>query len=199
METTIPTEEADPVMRRHTFLVLAPLMTAITVVLGLMPPIPMPFGVPITLQTLGVMLAGLVLGAAGGSLSQVILLLLVAVGAPVLAGGRGGLAVFAGPTAGYLIGWVPGALVAGLIAGKGALTLPRALVAALVGGVGVVYLFGVPWTAFNVQIPLGVAAKGALVYIPLDLIKAVAAAAIALPVRRAVLNAGLLPQSERHG
>ncbi|HLO03140.1 MAG TPA: biotin transporter BioY [Symbiobacteriaceae bacterium] len=182
-------------MRRYSLLVLAPLMTAITVVLGLMPPIPMPFGVPITLQTLGVMLAGLVLGAAGGGLSQVLLLLLVAVGAPVLAGGKGGLAVFAGPTAGYLIGWAPAALVTGLIAGKGALTLPRALIAAVIGGVGVVYLFGIPWTAWNVQIPLWVAAKGALVFVPLDLVKAVAAAAIALPVRRAVAAAGLLPSS----
>lgn len=185
-------------MRRYSLLVLAPLMTAITVVLGMMPPIPMPFGVPITLQTLGVMLAGLVLGAAGGGLSQVLIILLVAVGAPVLSGGRGGLAVFAGPTAGYLIGWAPAALVTGLIAGWGRLGLPRAVIAAVVGGVGVVYLFGIPWTAFSVDIPLLVAAKGALAFIPLDLVKAVAAALIALPIRRAVAAAGLLPvQSNR--
>lgn len=182
-------------MRRYSLLVLAPLMTAITVVLGLMPPIPMPFGVPITLQTLGVMLAGLILGAAGGGLSQALLILLVAVGAPVLAGGRGGLAVFAGPTAGYLIGWAPAALVTGLIAGREGLSLPRALIAAVVGGVGVVYLFGIPWTAWNVHIPLLVAAKGALLFVPLDLIKAVAAAVIALPVRRAVAAAGLTSTS----
>lgn len=180
-------------MRRYSLLVLAPLMTAITVVLGMMPPIPMPFGVPITLQTLGVMLSGLVLGAAGGGLSQVLIVLLVAVGAPILSGGRGGLAVFAGPTAGYLIGWVPAALVTGLIAGRRSLGLPRALLAAVIGGVGVVYLFGIPWTAWIAQVPLWAAAKGALVFVPLDLIKAVGAALLALPIRRAVAAAGLLP------
>lgn len=182
-------------MRRYSMLVLAPLMTAITVVLGLMPPIPTPFGVPITLQTLGLMLAGLILGAAGGGLSQVLIVLLVAVGAPVLSGGRGGLAVFAGPTAGYLIGWAPAALVTGLIAGRGGLSLPRALIAAVIGGVGVVYLFGIPWTAWNVQIPLLAAADGALIFLPLDLVKAVAAALLALPIRRAVASAGLLPSA----
>lgn len=180
-------------MRR--LILLAPLMSAITVVLGLLPPIPMPFGVPITVQTLGVMLSGLLLGAVGGSLSQVLILLLVAVGAPILSGGRGGLAVFAGPTAGYLVGWVPGALVAGLIAGRGALSLPRALLASLLGGVLIIYLFGIPWTAFVAQIPLMVAAKGALAFIPLDLVKAAAAAVIALPIRRALMAAGLLQGS----
>lgn len=70
-------------------------------------------GVPITLQSLGVMLAGAVLGARRGSLAVLVVIALVAVGLPVLAGGRGGLGVFAGPTVGFLIGWLPAAAVIG--------------------------------------------------------------------------------------
>src|SRR5450631_4516559 len=65
--------------------------------------------VPITLQTLGVMLAGSILGWKRGSLSVIVLLVLVGAGLPLLSGGRGGLAVFFGPSAGYLFGWVFGA------------------------------------------------------------------------------------------
>jgi len=78
------------------------LFAAITAVLGLVPAIQVG-PVPITAQTLGVMLAGSILGARRGFLSQLLFLVLVAIGLPLLASGTGGLAVFAGPTAGYLI------------------------------------------------------------------------------------------------
>ena len=73
--------------------------------LGLVPAFTPPgFAVPITAQSLGVMLAGSILGARRGALSLVLLLVLVAVGLPLLAGGRGGLGVFAGPSVGFLLG-----------------------------------------------------------------------------------------------
>ena len=64
--------------------------------LGLIPKFDLPFtaGVPITAQTLGVMLAGLVLGGRKGALAVLLFLFVVALGAPVLSGGRGGLGVF---------------------------------------------------------------------------------------------------------
>ena len=66
-------------------------------VLGLIPPIALSITpVPITLQSLGVMLAGGLLGSRLGALSQLVFLLIVGVGAPLLAGGRGGLGVFLG-------------------------------------------------------------------------------------------------------
>ena len=74
------------------------LFAAITAVLGLVPAIQVG-PVPITAQTLGVMLAGAILGARRGFLSQLLFLVLVAIGLPLLASGAGGLAVFAGPTA----------------------------------------------------------------------------------------------------
>jgi biotin transport system substrate-specific component len=87
------------------------IFTGIIAVLGLVPALPIPgMPVPITLQTLGVMLAGAVLGARKGGASVLLFLALVAIGLPLLAGGRGGLGVFAGPSVGFLIGWPIAAL-----------------------------------------------------------------------------------------
>lgn len=84
-------------------LVLVALFTAIIVVLGLVPPITLGFiPVPITAQSMGVMLAGCIIGAKRGALAFLLLVLLVAIGLPVLSGGRGGLAVLAGPSGGFI-------------------------------------------------------------------------------------------------
>jgi len=106
---------------------------ALIVVLGTVT-IPIPGGVPITAQTLGVMLAGAVLGPRRAPLAVVLVLVLAAVGLPVLAGGRGGLGVFVGPTAGYLLGWVVGAVVIGLIVRANRITLWRTALGVVVGG-----------------------------------------------------------------
>ncbi len=98
-------------------LVLIALFAAIIVVLGLIPPITLGFiPVPITAQSMGVMLAGCILGAKRGAFAFLLFILLVAIGLPVLSGGRGGLAVFAGPSGGFILGWVVAAFVTGLIA-----------------------------------------------------------------------------------
>src|SRR5690606_9735225 len=92
--------------------------------------------VPITLQTLGVMLAGTILGAWRGTLAVATFLALAAAGLPVLAGGRGGLGAFVGPSAGYLLGFLAGAAVVGWLVDRLArVVFGRVLVAALVGGV----------------------------------------------------------------
>lgn len=73
------------------------IFTALMAVLGFMPPLFLSFTpVPITLQTLGVMLAGSILRPKSAFLSQLVFLLLVAFGAPLLPGGRGGFGVFSG-------------------------------------------------------------------------------------------------------
>lgn len=82
---------------------LIAMMTAIIIVLGFVPPIPLGFiPVPLVLQNMGIMLAGAILGSKRGFLSVIIFLLLVAVGLPLMTGGRGGVAVFVGATAGYI-------------------------------------------------------------------------------------------------
>lgn len=162
------------------------LFAALTAALALFPPITVPgINVPITAQTLGVMLAGSILGARRGFLAMLLFLGLVAIGLPVLSGGRGGLGVFAGPTAGFLVAWPLGAYVVGLLAERlrtGAVAL---FLANIVGGIGVVYALGIAWLVLGFGTPIVAAATGSAAFVPGDLIKAVVAAAVALQVRRA--------------
>ena len=67
------------------------LFAALIAALGLIPSLTLAFGVPITAQSMGVMLAGAILGAKRGALAVLLFMALVALGLPLLAGGRGGL------------------------------------------------------------------------------------------------------------
>ena len=111
--------------------------------------IPIGIGVPITLQTLGVMLAGAILGARKGALAVTVYVALGLAGLPILSGGTGGLGVLVGPTGGYLLGFILGAYVIGWLAER---LTPRLkfwtlLIATSVGGILAVYLVGIPWRA----------------------------------------------------
>lgn len=157
---------------------------ALIIVLGTVV-VPLPGGVPITAQTLGVMLAGLVLGPRVAPLSILVVLALAALGLPVLAGGRGGIGVFVGPTAGYMLGWIAGVVVIGLLLRTGRPTWWRVVLSALVGGVLVVYAFGIPVQAVVTGVPLDLTALSALAFLPGDLIKVAAATLIVVALRRA--------------
>jgi biotin transport system substrate-specific component len=160
---------------------------AVIAVLGLLPPVPVPLiPVPVTAQTLGVMLAGAILGPRRGTLAVVLFLFVVALGLPFLSGGRGGLGVFAGLSGGFLMGWIPGAAVTGMLfPARGNVSFVRAIAACTVGGIGAVYLVGIPWMAIVGDLPLSAAALGSAAFLPGDLAKAVIAAAAAQMVRRA--------------
>ncbi|MFG1709833.1 biotin transporter BioY [Nonomuraea sp. M3C6] len=165
---------------------------ALIAVLGLAPSLNV-FGnvVPITLQTLGVMLAGAILGTWRGALAVAVLLVLVAAGLPLLAGGRGGLAVFAGPSAGFLIGWIPGAAVTGWLVERAGRDpgIVRLVVACLVGGIGVIYLFGIPVQAVVTHASLGTTALLSLTFLPGDVIKVVLASIVVRGTQRAYPDA----------
>ena len=164
------------------------LFAAIVAVLGLLPPVPVPgLPVPITAQTLGVMLAGSVLGGRRGGLALLVFLVLVAVGAPVLSGGRGGLGVFFGPSAGFLLSWPIAAFVIGLLTQSfwRRFNLAWALVANLVGGVLVIYAIGIPVLSVISDLSLSAAFIGSLAFVPGDVVKAVVASVAAVAVRRA--------------
>jgi biotin transport system substrate-specific component len=164
------------------------LFAAIVAVLGLLPPVPVPgIPVPITAQTLGVMLAGSVLGAKRGGLALLVFLALVAMGAPLLSGGRGGLSVFVGPSAGYLYSWPVAAFVIGLLTQLfwRRLNLAWALVANMIGGIVVIYAVGIPFTSLYGDIPLWASFTGSFSFLPGDLVKAVVASLVAVAVRRA--------------
>jgi biotin transport system substrate-specific component len=143
--------------------------------------------VPITLQSLGVMLAGSILGWKRGALSVVVFLVLVAAGLPLLSGGRGGLGVFAGPSAGYLAGYVLGAAVVGWLVQRRLPAYPVwwGAVANLVGGIGAVYLIGIPVQAAVLGTSgLVATALSATMFLPGDLIKVAIATAVASAVHR---------------
>jgi biotin transport system substrate-specific component len=142
--------------------------------------------VPVTLQTLGVMLAGSILGWKRGALSVIVLLVLVAAGLPLLSGGRGGLGVFAGPSVGYLIGWVFGAATIGWLVQQRLPAYPLwwGALANVVGGIGVVYLVGIPVQAALTGTSLWVAAASSLAFLPGDALKVVIATGVASAVHR---------------
>ncbi|MGX6962969.1 biotin transporter BioY [Vagococcus xieshaowenii] len=90
------------------------MMIAIIIMLGLIPPVPLGFiPVPIVFQNIGIMLAGIILGAKRGGFAVVLFLILVAIGMPLLSGGSGGISVFVGPTSGYLMGWLVSTFIIG--------------------------------------------------------------------------------------
>ncbi|MEV4159600.1 biotin transporter BioY [Nonomuraea dietziae] len=155
--------------------------------------------VPITLQTFGVMLAGAILGSWRAALAVAVLILLVAAGLPLLAGGRGGLGVFTGPSVGFLLGWLPGAALTGWIVERGGSNpgIVRLVVACLAGGVGVIYLFGIPVQAAVTGLPLAQAALLSLAFVPGDVAKAVLAAVVARGTQRAYPDAVPAVHSER--
>ncbi|RAP62108.1 BioY family transporter [Achromobacter sp. HZ01] len=171
--------------------VLIALFAALIVVLSLIPPIPLPaIPVPITLQTLGAMLAGAMLGPLRGALACLLYLALAAIGLPVLPGGRGGLGAFFGPTGGFLVGLVAGACVTGWLArrlaarARGAAQAAAYVLACVVGGILVVYAFGVPWLAVVTKMELAKAALAVAVFLPGDVAKALVAGWVAWRVER---------------
>lgn len=168
-------------------LVLIALFAAITAVLGLFPALTLPLtGVPVTAQTLGVMLAGSLLGARRGGLALLVFLALVALGLPLLAGGRGGAAVFAGVTAGFLFSWPIAAFLIGWLTEKNweHYNLLRAAAINVLGGIVLVYAGGIAWMVSIAGIPLDKALYGALPFIPGDVLKVAAASAAAVALRR---------------
>jgi biotin transport system substrate-specific component len=155
---------------------LVSLFAALMAVLGLIPKIDLPLGVPITLQTLGVMLAGCLIGPRRGLQAMLLFLFAVALGLPLLSGGRGGLGVFFAPSSGYLIGWPLGALLTGWLMQVLPGSTPRrsaasAFAASAIGGLLVVHLCGVAGLVLIAKLSWTQAFLGTLAFVPGDLIK----------------------------
>lgn len=153
---------------------LIALFAAVIAALGLIPKITLGFGVPITAQSLGVMLCGTVLGSKRGTLSVLLFLLLVAIGLPLLSGGRGGLGLFVSPSAGFLIGWPFAAFVTGWIVEnwRGAPLTLIAGMASIIGGILVLYTFGIIGLSLALEKSLAEAAGLVAAFVPADVIKA---------------------------
>jgi biotin transport system substrate-specific component len=156
--------------------------------LGLVPMFQPPgFSVPITAQSLGVILAGAILGGRRGFAALVLFLALVAVGLPVLPGGRGGLGVFFTPSVGFLLGFPLAAFVVGWLTERGGAPyrLSWGIVSNVVGGIVVLYAAGIAGMAAVTGMSVGAAAVASWIYIPGDLTKVVLAALVARGVHAA--------------
>ena len=161
-------------------MVLVALFAALTAVLAQIS-IALPFGpIPITGQTLAVMLSGALLGARLGAYSQVIYLLLGAVGLPVFAKSQAGLNVLVGPSGGFLFSFILGAYLIGkLLERRQKPSLPYLGLVTAIGGMLVVYLIGVPWLAYVTGMTLPRAlAVGVWPFILGDLLKVIVSSII---------------------
>jgi biotin transport system substrate-specific component len=148
------------------------------------------FGVPITFQTLAVMLTGLVLGPARGFAAVGLYTLLGLAGLPIFSQGRSGLGILAGPSAGYIIAFPIAAGIVGWLATVviKRTTKARALwffLSATATSIVVVHSLGIVGIAVNSKATLEQAFLGDLIFYPGDIIKNVLAAAIAVALHRA--------------
>lgn len=146
--------------------------------------------VPVTLQTFGVMLAGVVLGARRGALAVVLYLAVGLAGLPVFAQGTGGLVVLGKPSFGYLIAFPLAAALAGYVATLARRVRPglRPLVlfgAAMAGSLVFIHPLGIAVMGWRLGLEPGAAIKLGATFLPGDLIKNVLVAVVAAAVFRA--------------
>ena len=155
------------------------LFAALIAVLTLVPAVTLPSGVPITAQSLGIMLCGTVLGSRLGGLAALLYVGLGVIGLPILSGGSGGFGVLAGPTAGFVLGFPVAAFVIGLVFETWRVQIGiSAFVAAILGGVVVLYAIGIVGLSVNAGLSLNKATLAMMAFVPGDLLKAALAALI---------------------
>ncbi len=167
--------------QQRSWLLDAALVLLFSALVGLTAQVEIPlWPVPLTLQTLGVLFTGAVLGSRRGALALVLYLAEGAAGLPIFAGGASGVAHLLGPTGGYLAGFVVAAGVVGWLAERG---WDRRLVwtaLAMAAGNVIIYALGVAWLAVYLGDLQTAVVNGVLIFVPGDLIKIVVAA-LALP------------------
>lgn len=118
--------------------------------------------VPVTLQTLGLVVTAAALGPARGVAGQVLFLTLGAIGLPLFSEFSGGADHILGATGGYLVGFVPAAYLIGLAARHGIDRRPLPALALFAAGQVVVFTFGVPWLAAVAELSAGEALRAGL-------------------------------------
>lgn len=145
--------------------------------------IPQPWGVAISAQSLGVMIMGFALGRKAAVAALLLYLAEGAMGLPVFANGRAGLAVLMGPSGGYLFGFVVMAAILGWASDKGALNSTVKSVAAALLGVVAMYALGL--AQLSLFVPAGeLLYKGFTTYLAFDIAKACVACLLVMPAYR---------------
>lgn len=168
-------------------MILISLFTALTTIGAF---ISIPLGdIPITLQSLFALLAGLLLGPKLGSLSQIIYILLGLSGMRIFAGFSGGPQAIFRPSFGFLIGFVFAAFIAGKIVHKAKFIDFKKILFATLIGTFIIYLFGIPYMYMILNIVMdkaisfsAVLKTGCLIFLPGDILKAIISSLVAFKV-----------------
>ncbi len=163
------------------------LFAAIMASFGLIPKIDFGGGfVPFSIQSIIPIIAGAVLGAKRGFFAILLFIGLVAIGLPVLTGGRGGLGNLFGATGGFIFGWLVVAYLVGFFTELffNKLNVLKSFIINSVASIIILYLIGIPWLAVIADISLSKATIGMLPFIPIDIVKALVASFIILAVKK---------------
>jgi biotin transport system substrate-specific component len=155
------------------------------------------YPVPLTMQTLAVLLVGGALGPALGVSAVAGYLALGALGAPIFHGGLGGVLVLAGPTGGYLAGFLPAVFVIGWAARGARIGSPVKRLSILAAGAlaasAAIYVYGLPWLSLSAGLDLErTLAVGLVPFVLGDLLKAAVAVGAVYLGGRALSRRGSL-------
>ena len=166
---------------------LIAVFAALIAAFSLLPGIPLGAGVPITLQTLAVMLTGITLGPSRGAAAVGLFLVAGLAGLPVFSGFTGGLGVLAGPSAGYLVAFLPAAFTVGLLSRAALRRSRRArflllFASAMAASFIFVHPLGVAGLMLNAKLSFPEALTVDLAFWPGDFLKNLLAAAVGLSV-----------------
>ncbi|UOQ95379.1 biotin transporter BioY [Halobacillus shinanisalinarum] len=156
--------------------------------------VPLPL-VPISGQTLAVGITATILGSRQGAVAMVCYAAIGTAGLPVFAGLSGGPQILAGPTGGYIIGFIAAAFFTGLILEKTRYTIPMAMIANTAGMI-ITLMFGTIQLKFIVDLGWKEAlASGVYPFVFVGLIKAFLASWIGITVRKQLIQASLITET----
>ena len=149
--------------------------------------------VPISLAILGIYFAAYALGSKWGTVACALYILIGLTGVPVLAGYTGGPQKLFGPTGGYMIGYIAVAFFTGLFIERFENRWYMHAVG-MATGVIICYTLGTVWLAKVAGMSFGAAlTAGVIPFIPMDLVKMAAGAAVGIPMRKALKKASVVP------
>ncbi len=152
--------------------------------------IPMPYGVPLTLQTFAIPLAGVILGPKKGTLAVLVYILIGAIGMPVFSGFKGGLNVVVGATGGFILSFPLMTLAAGIGEMKNSKV---SLTLGVVLGILVNYLCGIFYFSFIMMSDLRTAFIACVLpFIPTDIIKIILVIVFGSKLKKALVKSKVL-------
>ena len=156
--------------------------------------IPMPSGVPVTIQVFGIALVGTILGSRDGCLATIVYILVGAIGLPIFANFRGGVEVLVGMTGGYILAWPVMALLCGIrIRGNHWISLLLQILLAVIGLMIVEFVGGFQWSKLSNDMSYAaIMAYSFVAFIPKDILITVLAVVLGRQASRTLARAGYL-------